>query len=216
MALRPYVNYPKFKDQFAAMDFEAEPLPVLSLFPMPERQAQTDWEMKLSDLTGKTSVVRWHDIERLPAVREATPLVCQIFNWSETPLVTGVRLRTVLDAAGLDLSGVKYLSFYSGDGMYFESLPVTLALDPRVLLVYEIEGEPLSHELGGPVRLWVPFLQGYKSVKWLQHVRCFVRDPLGIKRLLGQSKTSVLGAPGQDKARVVVAKVGSGEASADV
>ncbi len=216
MVLRPYVNYPKFKDQFAAMDFEAEPLPVLSLFPMPAPRAQADWEMNLSDLTGRTSVVRWSDIECLPTVREATPLVCQIFNWSETPLVTGVRLRAVLESAGVDLSGAKYLSFYSADGMYFESLPSTLALDPRVLLVYEINGEPLPHELGGPVRLWVPFLQGYKSVKWLQQIRCFVRDPQGIKRLLGQSKTSVLGAPGQEKAKVVVAKVGSGEASADV
>ena len=216
MVLRPYVNYPKFKDQFAAMDFEAEPLPVLSLFPMPAPLAPADWKMDLTDLTGRTRAVRWHAVERLPAVREETPLVCQIFNWSETPLVTGVRLRTVLESAGLDLSGVKYLSFYSADGMYFESLPTTLAMDPRVLLVNGINGGPLPHELGGPVRLWVPFLQGYKSVKWLHHVRCFVRDPQGIKRLLGQSKTSILGAPGQEKAKVVVAKVGSGEASADV
>ena len=33
---REGINYPKFKDQFAAMDFEAEPMPVLSLFPMPD------------------------------------------------------------------------------------------------------------------------------------------------------------------------------------
>lgn len=216
MALRPYVNYPKFKDQFAAMDFEAEPLPILSLFPMPEPQSLADWRMSLTDVTGKTTVVRWEDIERLPVVREPTPLVCQIFNWSETPLVTGVRLQAVLEAAGVDLASAGYLAFYSADGMYFESLPRSLARDPRVLLVYEINGEELPHELGGPVRLWVPFLQGYKSVKWLRQVRCFVRDPHGIKRLLGQSKTSVLGAPGQEKAHVVVAKVGSGEASADI
>ena len=72
------------------------------------------------------------------------------------------------------MSGARFLSFYSADGMYFETLPRALAKDPRVLLVYEIEGERLPHELGGPVRLWVPFLQGYKSVKWLNHV---LRDP---------------------------------------
>ncbi len=45
MVNRPNVNYPKFKDQFAAMDFEAEPLPVLSLYPMPERKALEDWDL---------------------------------------------------------------------------------------------------------------------------------------------------------------------------
>ncbi len=36
---REGINYPKFKDQFAAMDFEAETMPVLSLFPMPDIHA---------------------------------------------------------------------------------------------------------------------------------------------------------------------------------
>ena len=216
MVHRPDVNYPKFKDQFADMDFEADILPVLSLYPMPEQQALEDWEMKLTDIRGKTVSATWEDLKKLPKVGEPTPLVCQIFNWSETPLVTGVRLPMLLEAMGMDLSGSRYLSFYSGDGMYFESLPLALARDPRVLVVYGIEGERLPHELGGPVRLWVPFLQGYKSVKWLTHVRGFVRDPHGIKRLLGQSKTSVLGAPGQEKAHIVVARVGNGVASAEI
>ncbi len=216
MVYRPNVNYPKFKEQFAAMDFEADILPILSLYPMPAPQTLADWEMKLTDIRGKTALVRGADLLKLPKVEEPTPLVCQIFNWSETPLVTGVRLPSLLEAMGMDLSGSRYLSFYSGDGMYFESLPLALARDPRVLVVYGIEGEMLPHELGGPVRLWVPFLQGYKSVKWLSHVRGFLRDPQGIKRLLGQSKTSVLGAPGQEKARVVVARVSNGVASAEI
>ena len=216
MVARPDVNYPKFKDQFAAMDFEAEPLPVLSLYPMPEPKALEDWSLTLTDIQGNTSVATWEHLQKLPKVQEATPLVCQIFNWSETPVVTGVRLPALMDAMGLDLSGARFLSFYSADGMYFETLPKSLARDPRVLLVHGIKGERLPHELGGPVRLWVPFLQGYKSVKWLSQVRGFVRDPHGIKRLLGQSKTSVLGAPGQEKAHIVVAKVGSGAASVDI
>ena len=150
MAHRPDVNYPKFKDQFVAMDFEADILPVLSLYPMPEQKALEDWEMKLTDIRGKTATATWEDLKKLPKVEEPTPLVCQIFNWSETPLVTGVRLPALLEAMGMDLSGSRYLSFYSGDGMYFESLPLALARDPRVLVVYGIEGERLPHELGRP------------------------------------------------------------------
>ena len=40
--------------------------------------------------------------------------------------------------------------------------------------------------------------------------------PHGIKRLLGQSRTAVLGGDGQEHAGVVVAKVSSGEAGDDI
>jgi DMSO/TMAO reductase YedYZ molybdopterin-dependent catalytic subunit len=216
MAYRPDINYPKFKDQFAVMDFEAEPLPVLSLYPMPPRMALYEWELTATDLAGRTKTFTWDDLRKLPTVTELSPLVCQIFNWSEKPEVTGVRLSAVLEAAGLDVPIGGYFAFASGDGTYFESLPRSLAFDRRTLLVFGINGELLPHELGGPVRLWVPFLQGYKSVKWLNGVRASVEDPKGIKRLLGQSKTAVLGAPGQERAGIVMAKVGSGEPVAHI
>ena len=95
-------------------------MPVLSLYPMPAPLELCDWEMKLTDTTGKTTVIRWEDLQRLPKVQEPTPLVCQIFNWSETPEVTGVRLNTVLEAAGLNASSAGYLAFYSADGMPHE------------------------------------------------------------------------------------------------
>ncbi len=96
MVARPDVKYPKFKDQFAAMDFEAQPLPVLSLYPMPEPKALEDWSLPVTGLTGNTSVATSEHLKKLPKVQEATPLVCQIFNWSETPVVTGVRLPQLL------------------------------------------------------------------------------------------------------------------------
>ena len=37
---RQGIKYPKFKDQFALMDFEAEPMPALSLFPVPSTVSQ--------------------------------------------------------------------------------------------------------------------------------------------------------------------------------
>ena len=36
-----------------AMDFEAEPLPVLSLYPMPESKALEDWSLPITEITGK-------------------------------------------------------------------------------------------------------------------------------------------------------------------
>lgn len=78
-------------------------------------------------------------------------------------------------------------------------------------MVFGLNGSSLPLEYGGPVRLWVPFLQGYKSVKWLHMIRAFRKDPVGIKRLLGQSRTAVLGPTGQEQAGVIVARPNNGE-----
>ena len=68
MVVRPDVQYPKFKDQFSAMDFEAQPLPVLSLYPMPESKALEDWSLPITEITGNTSVATWEHLKKLPKV----------------------------------------------------------------------------------------------------------------------------------------------------
>ena len=51
---------------------------------------------------------------------------------------------------------------------FFASLPLDWAMTPRdglpVLLVTELNGEPLPHIRGGPVRLLVPDALGWKSI----------------------------------------------------
>ena len=104
----------------------------------------------------------------------------------------GVRFADFLEAFRIETHPEGYYAIYSRDGVYFETLSVDEARDPRVLLAYKLNGEPLSEANGGPLRLVVPFLQGYKSVKWVGSVRAFRKDPIGIKRLLGQSPTGQL------------------------
>lgn len=216
MAKRVGINYPKFKDQFAVMDFEAEPMPVLSLFPMPQPARIEDWCVTVTGVMGERVTMGWEALQTLPRVRARAPLVCQIFNWAEEPLIEGVRLVDALDLADVSAPDDGYWSFYSADGLYFESLPRSLALDRRVLLVFGINGGLLPGQHGGPLRLWVPFLQGYKSVKWVHMVRAFRKDPMGIKRLLGQSRTAMLGAGGQERADVVMARPMLGESLVDI
>ena len=198
---REGINYPKFKDQFAAMDFEAEPMPVLSLFPMPSVTTLDDWEVLLSGAGGQRRLVCGRELRDLPVQR---------------PEVEGVRLVDLLAATGIDSGESGFFAFYSKDGLYFEGLPRSIARDPRVLLVFGLNGEPLPKEYGGPLRLWVPFLQGYKSVMWVHQIRVFQKDPVGIKRLLGQSKTAILGPEGQELAGIVVARVHNGGGAVDI
>ena len=85
----------------------------------------------------------------------------------------GARLKDVLARAGLKKDAVEVV--YDGaDGPaldktpdFVKSLPVWKALDENALLAYEMNGEPLPHWNGYPVRLVVP---GWTATYWMKHI----------------------------------------------
>ena len=81
----------------------------------------------------------------------------------------GVRLGDVLDRAGVqpEAQAVRFTSF---DGAYSESLTLDQARRRDVIVAYELEGSELSDSHGGPVRLYVAPMYGYKSLKWLDTI----------------------------------------------
>ena len=189
---REGITPPTFSNKFAKIDFEAEPLPILCMYPIPEAVALASLKISVCGLDGKPRFVSWTALADLPRVRMRMPMICQIFNWSEEVEWEGIRLLDFLDRFDLETHPQDYYAFYSRDGSYFETLLRNEARDPRVLLSYGLNGQPLSLEYGGPLRLVVPFLQGYKSVKWVKGIRAFRTDPVGIKRLRGQSQSAQL------------------------
>ena len=56
---------------------------------------------------------------------------------------------------------------------------------PDVMLAYEMDGGPISRPHGAPVRLVMPEMYGYKSVKWVDHIELGT-DPAA--RLLGAAR----------------------------
>lgn len=82
----------------------------------------------------------------------------------------GVTVRAVLDAAGGVEQGATHLRFRSFDGVYTETLTVDQATRPDVLVAHRMQGGDVSREHGGPVRLYVAPMYGYKSCKWLDSI----------------------------------------------
>ncbi|MFJ6524803.1 sulfite oxidase [Streptomyces longwoodensis] len=87
----------------------------------------------------------------------------------------GVRLSDVLRRAGLSYHAVdvqprgldaEYVSGGESLGRVRRPLPLAKALDD-VLLAYEMNGEPLPHDHGHPVRVVVPSWVGIASIKWV-------------------------------------------------
>jgi hypothetical protein len=81
----------------------------------------------------------------------------------------GVKVAALLDEAGVQ-PRASHLRIWSFDGVYTESLTLDQARRDDVLIAHEMEGGPVSREHGGPVRLYVAPMYGYKSLKWLERI----------------------------------------------
>ncbi len=209
--IREGIRPPKFVDRFARLDYEAKPMPVIALYPIPEPMQVEQLVLNVSGLDCALHQMSWSDLSRLPHYRIQVPVICQIFNWSETVEWEGIRLADVLEAAGVETHEDGYVAVHSRDGVYFEGLSMAEARDPRVLLATGLNGESLPLEYGGPLRLAVPFLQGYKSVKWVGSIHALRHDPVGIKRLLAQSKIARLAPPWRERYGIVPPSGPSGD-----
>jgi DMSO/TMAO reductase YedYZ molybdopterin-dependent catalytic subunit len=83
---------------------------------------------------------------------------------------SGVRLADVLAAAGVN-AGAGAVQFRSFDGVYTECLTMSPAMRPDVLVADTMESAPVTRKHGGPVRMLVAPMYGYKSCKWLSGIR---------------------------------------------
>jgi len=115
------------------------------------------YELSLSDLQAMPSTGLVRDFQCVTGWR--VPNV----HWE------GVTLSTLLDKAGVQARG-QALRLESFDGTYTESLTLAEANRPDVIAAHSMLGGPVSVEHGGPVRLYVAPMYGYKSVKWLSRI----------------------------------------------
>lgn len=91
---------------------------------------------------------------------------------------TGVRLADVLKSAGLKDSA-KFTGHFGADphlsgdadrASISRGMPIEKALEPHSLIVWAMNGEPLPHIHGGPLRLVVPGWPASLSSKWLNRI----------------------------------------------
>ena len=110
------------------------------------------------------------DLQGMPVTSSRLPIAC-VEGWSATADWTGVRLRDVLDAAGIDPStDLRTVSLEPEGGSRSSLLPAAFARDPLTLLALTIDGEELSLDHGWPCRLIAPGRPGVAQTKWLSRI----------------------------------------------
>ena len=135
----------------------------------PQESAKS-YRLQIGGLVNKTMNLTFDDLQAMPATKLTKDFQC-VTGW-RVPGVhwVGVRLSDLLDAAGTK-PGAAAVLFGSFDGAYTESLTLDQARRPDVIVAYEMLGQrPIATEHGGPVRLYVAPMYGYKSCKWLSSI----------------------------------------------
>jgi DMSO/TMAO reductase YedYZ molybdopterin-dependent catalytic subunit len=92
----------------------------------------------------------------------------------------GVRLRDVLNRAGVSGDALEVVldgadqQLLPGTPDFAKSLPVDRALDEHTLVAFEMNGQPLPHWNGAPVRLVVA---GWTATYWVKHLTSIRVEP---------------------------------------
>ena len=135
---------------------------------LPSRSHE-QYRLKVKGLVDQEITLSYADITAMEPTAFTRDFQC-VTGWRVHDVAwKGVRLGDVLDRAGVQPEA-RAVHFTSFDGAYSESLTLDQARRRDVLVAYELEGSPLSDEHGGPVRLYVAPMYGYKSLKWLDTI----------------------------------------------
>lgn len=114
----------------------------------------------------------------LPAETQVSDFYC-VDGWAVQGLEwRGIRVRTLLERVQ-PRPEATHLGLRASGGVYCESLPLAVALRDDVLLATDLRGERLPARHGAPLRLVVPPMYGYKSIKWVERIDLLPKLHLG-------------------------------------
>ncbi|HET9551825.1 MAG TPA: sulfite oxidase-like oxidoreductase [Anaeromyxobacteraceae bacterium] len=167
--------------------FSAAEWPVLDIVG-PPAIARERWTLTVDGAVAHPLALGWHDLQALPQVDDRQDFHC-VTGWSILDLTfSGVRFET-LAALARPLPEATHVMCHAADG-YSTNLPLEEALKQDVLLVHAVDGQPLTAEHGGPVRMVVPELWAWKGAKWITRLEFLTHDRRGYWEIRGYSNTA--------------------------
>lgn len=203
--VKPYLSIPSAE--------ESSPLPLTESFtPMPDPAPKSNPPIG----GGRNGNFRYYTVTRMPQVTDENfsftidGLVNspQKWNWEQFVNLSrevqvsnfycvtgwsvynvtweGIKLKDLLKRAGVK-NDAAYVKFYSQDGVYTDSLTMEQAMHEDVMVAMLIDGELITNQNGGPVRLIVPKMYAYKSVKWLNRIELIEEEHIGYWEKRGYS-----------------------------
>jgi DMSO/TMAO reductase YedYZ molybdopterin-dependent catalytic subunit len=167
-----------------------DPTGLIALFPLgnafrfysvtgsvPTRTADS-YRLTVSGLVEHVATYRVADLQAMPQTRLVGDFQC-VTGWRVLDVHwAGVRLSELLERAG-PMPAATAVRFYSFDGTYTESMTLQQARRRDIIVALKMLGSPVTHEHGGPVRIYAASMYGYKSIKWLSRIELTHGEQLG-------------------------------------
>lgn len=135
------------------------------------------WTLRVFGEVDQPLELTWEQFNGLGAREVRCDMHC-VTSWSRLDnRFGGIPVRAVLALAGVRPAATHALIHAAPD--YTTNLPFADLDRDENLFATHFEGEPLSAEHGGPVRLLVPHLYLWKSAKWVTGVELMEGDEPG-------------------------------------
>jgi DMSO/TMAO reductase YedYZ molybdopterin-dependent catalytic subunit len=135
------------------------------------------WDLRVYGLVDTPLTMTWAEFNALPKTQHTSDFHC-VTRWSRFDNQwAGVALREVLRRAQ-PKPGAAYVLVHGEQG-FTANVPLADLDRDDVLLATHHDGEPLTADHGYPLRLIVPHLYAWKSVKWLRSLEFLDHDAAG-------------------------------------
>ncbi|KIL49315.1 sulfite oxidase-like oxidoreductase [Jeotgalibacillus soli] len=142
-----------------------EKFPILHEGDIPDYD-MTKWTLKVSGKVNKKITLSYDDLLKMPQTDVLCDIHC-VTRWSKFDTTfTGVLFKDFVKELGIEPES-KFVMLY-GDFDYTSNIELKDLMMDNVLLAHSYEGKPLTDKHGWPLRLIVPHLYFWKSVKWLR------------------------------------------------
>jgi DMSO/TMAO reductase YedYZ molybdopterin-dependent catalytic subunit len=156
--------------------------PVLDLGVQPDVTPER-WRLRVEGLVQAPVRLTLEEFRALPQVERTSDIHC-VTQWSRYDNHwQGVRARDLV-AMARPKDEARFVAFTSYDG-YTTNVPLEELLREDALFAHSWEGEPLTRQHGGPVRVVIPRLYFWKSPKWVTRVELLREDRPGFWEVRG-------------------------------
>ena len=150
--------------------------PVLYYGSVPNFDPET-WNLSFYGLVESTLMLSWKEFNALPRAERTSDFHC-VIRWSRFDnRWQGVAFRELLNRARPRPSAA-YVLVHAEQG-YTANVPLPDLDRHEVILATHHDGEPLTAEHGFPLRLIIPHLYAWKSVKWVRGFEFLDHDQAG-------------------------------------
>ncbi|HEY7291610.1 MAG TPA: molybdopterin-dependent oxidoreductase [Vicinamibacterales bacterium] len=157
------------------------------------------FQLKVSGMVDRPKALSLDDLKKMGATEFVAGFEC---SGNRGPLQglcgngkwSGVPLKSVLDAAGVQAAAREFVFFGADHGeeeiewrtqkfkleqQFGRSLPREKAMSPEPFLAWALNGQALTRHQGSPLRLIVPGWYGVANVKWLSEIHVQADQYLG-------------------------------------